>query len=524
MFFNVTGLRGKMLSGFCLVVFLLIAYCGVLFSLMRKTKIISEETKERTYKVAALSAELKFDVVQVQQWLQDISATRAAKGFDDGFTEAEKYAGLFHENISTLKELRPEMLDEFTTLENSFNIFYSSGKKVAQAYIKGGAKAGNVMMNDFDYVADDISKRLDKVSLKTGNDINKALAEIHENASLSLKVSWMFALMAISISIISAFVIANSITKPVNAVIAILSKGAESLSSVSSQISESSHNVSEGASSQASSLEESSSAVEELTSMVQQSADNAKKADKLAEKASLSAKSGNKDMKDMVDAIAKINESSSKISSIIKVIEEIAFQTNLLALNAAVEAARAGEAGKGFAVVAEEVRTLAQRCSAAAKDTTDLIEESVSRAKNGSVIAGNAEHALSDILENSDMVNVLVKEISAASQEQSQGISQINSAISQMEQVTQQNASQAGETAESSKELYSQAEVLKNTVTNLIDIVGGKSGVETNIENKQPVYIARKEKKIELETYTGAKEQFINAEEAIPMDSDFEDF
>ena len=177
----------------------------------------------------------------------------------------------------------------------------------------------------------------------------------------------------------------------------------------------------------------------------------------------------------MSAAIDDIKQSSDQTAKIIKTIDEIAFQTNLLALNAAVEAARAGEAGKGFAVVAEEVRNLAQRSAEAARTTADMIEGSVKNADNGVGISKEVAETLGEIAEGNRKVNDLVGEISAASNEQSQGIEQISTAVTQMDQITQSNAANAEESASASEELSAQAEELTNMVRDLQAVVGSTS-------------------------------------------------
>jgi len=174
----------------------------------------------------------------------------------------------------------------------------------------------------------------------------------------------------------------------------------------------------------------------------------------------------------MKSAMDAIKESSANIAKIVKTIDEIAFQTNILALNAAVEAARAGEAGAGFAVVAEEVRSLAQRSASAAKETAALIDESVVRSGRGVDISGQVAQSFAHILDKARQVDTLVGEIATASNEQHQGIGQVTTAVSQMDKVTQSNASGAEESAAASEELSAQAQVLHDTVRQLERLVG----------------------------------------------------
>ncbi len=235
----------------------------------------------------------------------------------------------------------------------------------------------------------------------------------------------------------------------------------DQITSGSQQVADSSQMLSQGATQAAAAVEEISSSMSEIGSQTQQSADNANQANKLSSIAKQSAETGSHKMTGMIAAMSDINNSAQDISKIIKVIDEIAFQTNLLALNAAVEAARAGQHGKGFAVVAEEVRNLAARSAKAAEETTQMIESSVEKSKNGTQIAEETSSALTEIVTNISKVSDLVEEIAAATTEQAQGISQINQGLSQIDQTIQQNTASSEESAATSEELSSQANYLR---------------------------------------------------------------
>jgi aerotaxis receptor len=205
--------------------------------------------------------------------------------------------------------------------------------------------------------------------------------------------------------------------------------------------------------------------MEELTSTVKQNADNARQADHLSTDASDIALRGGQLMNDVVNTMSLISESSNKIASIINVIDGIAFQTNILALNAAVEAARAGEQGRGFAVVATEVRNLAQRSAAAAKEIKNLIDNSVEKVENGTRLVNEAGKTMEEIVTSIKHVAEIMSEITAASQEQSSGIEQVNQAVAQMDEVTQQNAALVEEAAASAESLENQAKDLTGAIS-----------------------------------------------------------
>ena len=240
--------------------------------------------------------------------------------------------------------------------------------------------------------------------------------------------------------------------------------GTDTIATASSQIATGNLDLSSRTEQQASSLEETASSMEELTSTVKQNADNARQSNQLAMTASEVAMKGGSVVSQVVETMGSINDSANKIVDIIGVIDGIAFQTNILALNAAVEAARAGEQGRGFAVVAAEVRNLAQRSASAAKEIKTLISDSVDKVNVGSRLVNDAGTTMQEVVESVRRVTDIMGEITAASQEQTDGIEQINQAVMQMDQVTQQNAALVEEAAAA-------AEALQDQASNLLQVV-----------------------------------------------------
>ena len=241
--------------------------------------------------------------------------------------------------------------------------------------------------------------------------------------------------------------------------------GTDTILHAAGEISQGNFDLSARTEAQAGALEETASSMEELTSTVRQNADNAKQADKMAMQSSEVAIKGGDAVSQVVDTMEAINESSKKIVDIISVIDGIAFQTNILALNAAVEAARAGEQGRGFAVVASEVRNLAQRSAAAAKEIKELIGNSVEKVDIGSRQVQVAGSTMNEVVMSIKKVTDIMGEITSASQEQSQGIDQINEVITSMDNTTQQNAALVEEAAAASKALSDQANELMKVVS-----------------------------------------------------------
>ncbi|HEY0664969.1 MAG TPA: methyl-accepting chemotaxis protein [Gallionella sp.] len=460
--------------------------------------------------------EMDVSRAQVQQFLTDVAAThdRAA------YKEAEQAAQRFLSGVGKFRQLFQQRNDvqnlkDIEAIENSFNRFYDSGIVMAEAYIKDGVDAGNLLMKgddktrgfdmDSEVIADELSKfreqQISRAGIITTNAVSNADATMAEMIFGSLVATLLAAALGLWIvrSILkqlggepayaaevmsriaggdltiqvqtrtgdhsSLLYSVKDMVGKLTGIVTNVRRNTDSINTATQEIAEGNLNLSQRTEEQATSLEESASSLEELTSTVRQNAENAKQASRLAADASDIAIKGGQVVDEVVETMASISASSQKIKNIIDVIEGIAFQTNILALNAAVEAARAGEQGRGFAVVAGEVRNLAQRSAAAAKEIATLINASTEKVEDGTRQVDKAGATMSEIVKAVKHVTDIMSEISAASVEQSAGIEQVNTAITQMDEVTQQNAALVEEAAAAAEALKEQAASLLAAVS-----------------------------------------------------------
>jgi methyl-accepting chemotaxis protein len=272
----------------------------------------------------------------------------------------------------------------------------------------------------------------------------------------------------------------KTMTDNLNTLVARVRLGTETIATAATEVAAGNQDLSARTEQQAGALEETASSMEELTGTVHQNAEHARQGTRLAESASGVAEKGGAVVSRVVETMAGINDSARKIADIIGVIDGIAFQTNILALNAAVEAARAGEQGRGFAVVASEVRSLAQRSASAAKEIKTLIDDSVQKVDAGSQLVNEAGATMQEVVLSVRRVSDLMAGIANASQEQRDGIEQVNGAIGQMDQVTQQNAALVEEAAAATQSMREQADTLAQAVSafKLDRRIGAQAGLQ----------------------------------------------
>jgi methyl-accepting chemotaxis protein len=299
-------------------------------------------------------------------------------------------------------------------------------------------------------------------------------ARIAAQRTKYVRFAYAICLLAAALAFTAVWGVGRSIRNAIKGVSDEMLANSHEVAAVAGEVSSGSQRMAEAATEQASSLEETNAALEELASRTRENAANIQKVNDLSRQTLQAAEKGTSDVQAMIAGMDGIRESSHEIAKIIKTIDEIAFQTNILALNAAVEAARAGEAGMGFSVVAEEVRNLAQRSATAAHDTSTKIEGAIAKAAQGGAICDTVANGLREILAKAREVNALATLVAQASEAQSQGIDQVNTATRQLDQTTQCNAAFSEESASASTELNAQAAALEKVVGRLAELLDGQ--------------------------------------------------
>ncbi len=488
---------------------LLLMFSGALYGIHILNRSIDTFTHEVQTNVAderLVSAMLVQFKLQVQEWKDTLLRGRQPAKLDQywqAFQTRERAVDALAAQLA--QQLPPgdsrALVEQFARAHTTMGDGYRRGFAAFQAAgfdpTAGDAAVAGVDREPsalLERAAKQIASRSAEVSARAGDD-----------ARLATIASIVLMLVVLAVAMLGAFLFSRAILKPLDAAVACakavadgdltrevdaagkdeiadllralrtmqaglsavvreVRTHAESVATASAQIAAGNYDLSARTESQAASLEETAASMEQLTGVVQQSAEHAQHAAQLAHDASGIATSGGDVMAQAVDTMGGIADSAAKVGEIIAVIDGIAFQTNILALNAAVEAARAGEQGRGFAVVAAEVRTLAQRSAAAAKEIKTLIEHSTQRVDAGAALIGRAGESIREIVGAVQRVTAIVGEISAASQEQSGGIHQVNRAVTQMDEATQRNAALVEQASAATQALAEQASALRHAV------------------------------------------------------------
>ena len=458
------------------------------------------------------------------------SAQSKANQVREALQKITDLAGLKLRKHSKVKEVL-DRLREFRT--SAHGTYGKMSGALAGTLTESKDLSGALQETDarFARETEELKETLTQLKEEFTGDLKQELSSVSSATKQQqyLNMSIFFCVVIIA-AVLIWVIISRFITQPMNYIIEGLNEGADRVALTSGQVLAASHSLAQGSSEQAASIEETSSSLEEMSSMTRQNAQNAMQADNLMRETNQVVKKANTDMGNLTSSMEEISAASQETSKIVKTIDEIAFQTNLLALNAAVEAARAGEAGAGFAVVADEVRNLALRSAEAAKNTADLIEGTVKKINEGVELVTTASDAFSEVAISTAKVGSLVGEIAAASSEQAQGIEQVNIAVTEMDKITQQTASNAEESASASEVMNAQAEQMKELVLEIISIVSGNGkkgsgGISPTSSPTRASFegypaVQRRELSTEL---IAPKTTKMNPDQIIPLD-DYEDF
>jgi methyl-accepting chemotaxis protein/methyl-accepting chemotaxis protein-1 (serine sensor receptor) len=467
----------KLLAGVGALNLLLVLSGGVAIWVANGHQALLEEAVDRTTTRLDLAVGLRADAHAAEAALVSAqlagnvkdrkTAESARKAATDAITSLETKVGRL-QALLTAEDERKALSDLAATAKAWSAVKNQVGSLLAQDKPED---AGRLVAEK----ATPLTARLLELSAVVADGQRRALAAYAVAADAEYaSAAWATGLVMLLSVVIGAVIVVTvrGINNALRQTASGIRTASEQVVAASSQVSTAAQSLSQGATEQAASLEQSSAAMEQMGSMTRQNADNAQEAARLMTEVDEQVILSNRMLGDMVASMTAIKESSDKVSRIIKTIDEIAFQTNILALNAAVEAARAGEAGMGFAVVADEVRNLAQRAAQAARDTAGLIEESAASAAQGSQQVERVAASIARFTESVHRVKGIAEGVSTASHQQAQGVTQVSTAIQEMERVTQTTAATAEESAAASEELHAQAEVAMRQVEQLERMIG----------------------------------------------------
>jgi len=452
---------------------------------------------------------MRVNVIQVQQFLTDISATRGRDGLDDGYGEAEKNYQAFMKGLEKFEQryrtnLNHDGLLQAERLRDRMQSYYAMGRKMANAYIAEGPAGGNKMMPAFDKSAEDLYAELEPFVSEQNNALTSSMNNIESTVDNLRAGVYSGILIGGLIMLVIGYAVHRSLTHRFNnllqsmnevsegdgdltrrveegskdelndlaiefnkftgkieQVISHLNESVLSIDHAAENISQSNNALSERTEVQSGALEESATSMEEMLDLVRKNSENAHRTHQLISQHSDNAASGLGVIANAINAMDEITKVSGRIAEIASTVDSIAFQTNLLALNAAVEAARAGEQGRGFAVVAGEVRSLAQSSAEAAREVKSLIEDSVTKIRKGSDLVNRSGETMKDISEGIMQLSSFIAEVADSSRSQADGIEQVNQSIAQIDHIAQENSAFVEETAAASRSMREEVYALR---------------------------------------------------------------
>jgi len=440
-----------------------------------------------------LARTMQLQVREIHEMLNALSATRKADEVKEVFVFVGKIRDVFHKNVGKFRahytaQSDQKRLDQLKAIDADIDALIAAGQSMTLAYVQQGTAEGTALMNSVDDISDRLQTSFETFVEEQVGQFTTVVAGVTATGSKLSKIALGGGVIVVGLVVFVTLLAAKSIARPIFAALETIREAGEQVATTTAHVSRAGNSLAGGAAEQAAAIEATADAIGEMSGMTKRNAAHAQQAKEAAITARQSADAGSARMAVMQSAMNDIAVASRDITKILKTIDEIAFQTNILAFNASIEAGHAGEAGLGFAVVAAEIRALAQRSAIAARETAAKIEDSVKKSQYGAAISAEVSQTFATIQEQIRTVDRLVNDIAVASREQSEGITQVNTSVTEMDKIIQSNAATAQESAASAQEsaasaqesaasaveLNAEAEKLTAIVGALFRLIGGR--------------------------------------------------